>query len=51
MDQEDICRELLGKIIDGEISPGAPLPPEEPDPGPGLENRPRRKLVGDPCGN
>ena len=29
MEQEEICRELLGKIIDGEIPPGTLLPPEE----------------------
>ena len=29
MEQEDISRELLGKIIDGEISRGTLLPPEE----------------------
>ncbi len=29
MEQEAICRELLRKIIDGEILPGSPLAPEE----------------------
>ena len=29
MEQEEICRELLGKIIGAEIPPGSPLPPEE----------------------